>query len=80
MDRLGTAGARLALFLKTLLREETTMRGKSSHDGHDPRQIDLLAVVALVLISLGGFVYLASHWAEPVTKTSFVVPSQHVRW
>jgi hypothetical protein len=57
------------------------MRWKFSSHGHDPRQIDLFVVVALLLVSLGGFVYVAS-WAfsTPPSTTALIVPSQHVRW
>lgn len=57
------------------------MRWKIKGRGHDPRQIDLLAVVALLLVSLGAFVYVASTASStPPNTTAFIVPSQHVRW
>jgi hypothetical protein len=57
------------------------MRWKFSDHGHDPRQIDLLAVVALILVSLGAFVYLASSYSStPPNTTAFIVPSQNARW
>jgi len=57
------------------------MRWKLSDHGHDPRQIDLLAAVALILVSLGAFVYLASSYSStPPDTTAFIVPSQDVRW
>jgi hypothetical protein len=57
------------------------MRWKFSDHGHDPRQIDLMAVIVLLAVSIGAFVYLAS-WAfsPPPNTTAFIVPSQHVRW
>ncbi len=56
------------------------MRWKVSRHGHDPRQIDLLAVVALILVSIGACFYYADYSAPPQTTTAFIVPSQHVRW
>ena len=57
------------------------MRWKFSDHGHDPRQIDLLAVVALLIISIGAFVYVASSASSTApSTTAFIVPSQTVRW
>jgi hypothetical protein len=57
------------------------MRWKISNHGHDSRQIDLLAVVALLLVSIGAFVYVASSASStPPNTAAFIVPSQHVRW
>jgi hypothetical protein len=57
------------------------MRWKIKSHGHDPRQVDLLAVLALILVSLGAFVYVASTASSaPPNTTAFIVPSQHVRW
>jgi hypothetical protein len=57
------------------------MRWKFSDHGHDSRQVDLLAVVVLLFLSIGAFAYVAS-WAfsTPPSTTAFIVPSQHVRW
>jgi hypothetical protein len=56
------------------------MRWKiSHHGGHDPRQIDLLAVFALVIVIIAAFLYFGERPTTPVT-TSFIVPSQSVRW
>jgi hypothetical protein len=60
-------------------REETTMRWKISPHGHDPRQIDLLAVVALLIVIVGAYVYYV-HNPEPPSTTAFIVPSQSTRW
>jgi hypothetical protein len=73
----------LALFARIdvmLLREDTTMRWKFSGSGHDPRQIDLLAIFALLVIIGGAYVYFAHYAATPQNTTAFVVPSQSVRW
>lgn len=57
------------------------MRWKIKGYGHDPRQIDLLAVIALLLVSLGAFVFVASiAFSTPPNTTALIVPSQHVRW
>jgi hypothetical protein len=55
------------------------MRWKLSHHGHDPRQIDLLAVFALLVIIVAGYRYF-SQSPEPPSTTAFIVPSQSVRW
>jgi hypothetical protein len=59
---------------------ETTMRWKISHHGHDPRQIDLLAVIALVILIVAAYSYLEDHTAPPSSNTAFIEPSQSVRW
>ena len=55
------------------------MRWKISHRGHDPRQIDLLAALALVIviIAVGHYFGAAS---EPPAPAAFIEPSQSVRW
>jgi hypothetical protein len=63
-----------------LLLEDTTMRWKFSGSGHDPRQIDLLAIFALLVIISGAYVYFAHYAATPQNTTAFIVPSQSVRW
>ena len=49
------------------------------HGGHDPRQIDLLAALALVLIIVAACRYFGESSPAPGTA-SFIVPSQSVRW
>ena len=57
------------------------MPWKIGDHGHDPRQIDLLAVIMLIVISIGAFVYVASsEFPTPHGTSTFIVPSQHVRW
>ncbi len=57
------------------------MRWKIKSHGHDPRQIDLLAVLVLILASLGAFVYVTSTaTSKAPSATAFIVPSQNVRW
>lgn len=50
-------------------------------DLHDDNQrlIDLCTVVALLLLVLSGYHYFVSR-ADTPTDTSFIVPSQSVRW
>ncbi|MEH2560776.1 hypothetical protein [Bradyrhizobium sp. AZCC 2289] len=55
------------------------MRWKISHHGHDPRQIDLLAVLALLIIIVAAYHYFGGH-PEPSSPTAFIEPSQSVRW
>jgi hypothetical protein len=55
------------------------MRWKIQPSGHDPRQIDLLALVAVVLIVIGVGYFLAEHRTKHFTA-SFIEPSQTVRW
>jgi hypothetical protein len=54
------------------------MRWKISHH-HDPRQIDLLAVLALLIIIVAAYRYFTQGSEVPNT-TGFIVPSQSVRW
>ncbi len=56
------------------------MRWKISHHGHDPRQIDLLAVVLLLIAIIGACRYIADNTASPPSDTALIVPSQTVRW
>jgi hypothetical protein len=56
------------------------MRWKISHRGHDPRQIDLLAVVALLILIISAFSYFEGNATSPPATTAFVEPSQSVRW
>jgi hypothetical protein len=55
------------------------MRWKTSRHGHDPRQIDLIAVLALLIAIVFAYRYF-SHRPEPPNATGFIVPSQSVRW
>jgi hypothetical protein len=55
------------------------MRLKINPHGHDPRQIDLLAVVALLVVIAAAYVYYARNPEQPST-TAFIVPSQSTRW
>ena len=55
------------------------MRWKIQPSGHDPRQIDLLAVLAMlvVILAVGHYVFGP---AKPHITANFVEPSQSVRW
>ena len=56
------------------------MRWKVGHgDHHDPRQIDLLAALALVIVIVAAYRYFGESPSKPSTA-SFIVPSQSVRW
>jgi hypothetical protein len=55
------------------------MRWKISHHGHDPRQIDLLAVLALLIVIIAAWQYFEGS-PQPPSTTAFIEPSQSVRW
>jgi len=55
------------------------MRWKIRPGGHDPRQIDLLAVVAMLIVVVAIGHYMTEHPKTHLTS-SFIVPSQSVRW
>ena len=55
------------------------MRWRISPHGHDARQIDLLAIAALLIVVVSALLYFDQSPQPPVT-TSFIVPSQNVRW
>ena len=55
------------------------MRWKISHHGHDVRQIDLLAILALLVIIVVAYHYFGSP-PHPQTTAGFIEPSQSVRW
>lgn len=56
------------------------MRWKISHHGHDPRQIDLLAAIVLVILIISAFGYYEDKSTPPQHPAAFIVPSQSVRW
>ena len=55
------------------------MRWKISPHSHDTRQIDLLAIVALVIVVVAALFYFDSS-PQPAHTASFIVPSQNTRW
>jgi hypothetical protein len=55
------------------------MRWKISRFGHDPRQVDLVAVIALLILIVAAWSYF-SRSPKPPDTTALIVPSQSVRW
>jgi hypothetical protein len=55
------------------------MRWKISRHGHDPRQLDLVAVFALLILIVAAWRFFMAG-PEPQANTAFIVPSQSVRW
>ncbi len=55
------------------------MRWKISRRGHDPRQIDLIAIFALLILIIAACRFISRSSDAPGT-TAFIVPSQSVRW
>jgi hypothetical protein len=58
------------------------MRWKISHHhhGHDPRQVDLLAAVALLIAIVAACSFIAIFTASTPSDTALIEPSQNVRW
>jgi hypothetical protein len=55
------------------------MRCKISRHGRDPRQVDLLAIIALLVVIVCAYLYF-THKPDTPDSTAFIVPSQSVRW
>ena len=55
------------------------MRWKISRFGHDPRQVDLLAVIALLILIVAACAYF-DRSPKPPDTAALIVPSQSVRW
>ncbi len=55
------------------------MRWKISHRDHDPRQIDLIAILALLILIVAACRFF-SGGSGTLSSTAFIVPSQSVRW
>jgi hypothetical protein len=55
------------------------MRWKISHRGHDPRQVDLIAICALLILIVAACRYFGGSPQAP-SSSAFIVPSQSVRW
>ena len=53
--------------------------GNHGHGGHDPRQIDLFAILALLIVIVAAFRFYSSDPSPPNTS-ALIVPSQSVRW
>ena len=56
------------------------MRWKISPRGHDPRQIDLLAIIALIVVMVAAYALIVHFAATPQSTTAFIVPGQNARW
>ncbi len=56
------------------------MRWKISHHGHDPRQIDLLAAVAILIAIISAYLYFNYTPLPPSSTAALIEPSQTVRW
>lgn len=54
--------------------------GDNDHRGHDPRAIDLIAIVALLFVIIAVFRFYNDSFSTPPDTSAFVVPSQSVRW
>jgi hypothetical protein len=52
---------------------------KPGHGGHDPRNLDLTAALALVVVIVAVCRFLSGGY-EPPSKAAFIVPSQSVHW
>jgi hypothetical protein len=52
---------------------------ENGHNAHDPRQIDLVAIVALLIVIVAAFRFYNSNTEAPSTS-AFIVPSQSVHW
>jgi hypothetical protein len=55
------------------------MRWKISGHGHDPRQIDLIAICLLLIAIIAAFHFYERN-PQPPSKAAFIVPSQSVQW
>ena len=55
------------------------MRWKIRRGGHDPRQIDLLAVLVMIAAICATGHYLGQH-PKPQIASALIEPSQTVRW
>ena len=55
------------------------MRWKISHHDHDPRQLDLLAALVLLVVIGAAYLYFTHHPKAP-DPAAFIVPSQSARW
>lgn len=53
---------------------------KTGSRGHDPRQLDLLAVIFLLVIVLVSWRFYADSTATPRNTTALIEPSQTVHW
>jgi hypothetical protein len=54
--------------------------GDHDHREHDPPQIDLIAIVALLTVIIAAFRFYSSSFETAPSTTAFIVPSQSVHW
>ena len=47
---------------------------------HDPRQLDLFAIIALLILVAASIWYITSSFTATPSTTAFIVPGQNVRW
>jgi hypothetical protein len=59
-------------------RRAQSMRWKINHREHDPRYVDLMAVLALLILIVAAYRFFMA--APEVTDAAFIVPSQSMRW
>jgi len=59
--------------------KDTNNALENQPQGHDPRQIDLLAVIAPLIVITSAYIYF-THDSRKPSNTAFIVPSQSVRW
>jgi hypothetical protein len=55
------------------------MRFPLHRDGHDPRQLDLVAILALLILIVSALHFFSSS-SDAKLGTAFIEPSQTVRW
>jgi hypothetical protein len=55
------------------------MRLKISHGSHDPRQLDLIAILVLLVLIVAACRLFGGVSNTPNTA-AFIVPGQNVRW
>ncbi|HLZ02671.1 MAG TPA: hypothetical protein VKR55_11035 [Bradyrhizobium sp.] len=56
------------------------MRWKTSHHIRDPRLIDLLATIALIVAIISAYSYFKRSTEPAPSNAALIEPSQHVRW
>jgi hypothetical protein len=54
--------------------------GNRHHGGHDRRQIDLIAIIALLIVIVAAFRFYSDSFEPAPSTTAFIVPSQSVHW
>ena len=54
------------------------MRWKISDHDHDPRQVDLLAALVILMVIVAAYFYFRP--SDTPSTAAFIVPSQSVRW